>query len=95
MSPLSHSRCSISFKRCAASLDFLAVLAFRHSPLGMGGSETYALVVDDLDDSGQATGLGASLEDDDTADLDEAPLRGSDVDVTHFGDGLCVGGMDD
>lgn len=45
---------------------------------------TYALVVDDLDNSGELLGVDAGAEEDDTADLDESPLAGLDVCVTHF-----------
>jgi len=42
-------------------------------------------VVDDLDDSGQTTGVGAvTLKEDDTANLDEAPVRCDNGSVTHF-----------
>ena len=45
---------------------------------------TYALVVDDLDNSGELLGVDAGAEEDDTADLDESPLAGFDVCVAHF-----------
>jgi hypothetical protein len=45
---------------------------------------TYALVVDDLDNSSELLGVDAGAEEDDTADLDESPLAGLDVCVTHF-----------
>ena len=45
---------------------------------------TYALVVDDLDNSGELLSVDAGAEEDDTADLDESPLAGLDVCVTHF-----------
>lgn len=45
---------------------------------------TYALVVDDLDNSGELLSVGTGAEEDDTADLDESPLAGLDVCVTHF-----------
>lgn len=48
------------------------------------GSFTYALVVDDLDDSGELLGVRTGAEEDDTADLDESPLAGFDVCVAHF-----------
>lgn len=36
----------------------------------------YPLVIDDLDDCGETAGVGAvTLEEDDTADLDEPPVR--------------------
>lgn len=50
-----------------------------------GAVATYALVVDDLDDSRKAAGVGAvALDEDDTADLDQSPLRTLDGSVTHF-----------
>jgi hypothetical protein len=45
---------------------------------------TYALVVDDLDDGSQAASGGASLEQDDTANLNEAPVGSNDRGLTHF-----------
>lgn len=40
-----------------------------------GASETYALVVDDLDDGGQAAGEGVvAVDENDAADLNEAPV---------------------
>ena len=45
---------------------------------------TYALVVDDLNNSGELLSVDAGAEEDDTADLDESPLAGLDVCVTHF-----------
>lgn len=51
----------------------------------MGVVSTYALVVDDLDDGGQAAGEGAvALEEDNTANLDEAPVGCDNGGVTHF-----------
>lgn len=48
---------------------------------------TYALVVDDLDDGSQSASEGAvALDEDDAADLDQAPFRRLDGCVTH-----CVG----
>lgn len=42
---------------------------------GSRGGSTYALVVNDLDDRGEAAGVGAlALDEDDTADLDQAPV---------------------
>ena len=41
-------------------------------------------MVDDLDDSGELLGVRTGAEEDDTADLDESPLAGLDVCVTHF-----------
>lgn len=49
------------------------------------GRSTYALVVDDLDDGGKLALKGALGEEDDTADLDEPPLRCLDLCVTHCG----------
>jgi len=49
-------------------------------------------VVDDLDDSGQTTGVGAvTLKEDDTANLDEAPVRCDNGSVTHFYGVLKIG----
>ncbi len=45
------------------------------------GGSTYALVVDDLDNGGQA----AALELEHTANLDATPARRSDLDRCHFG----------
>lgn len=39
---------------------------------------TYALVVDDLDDGGEATGIRALLEEDNAADLDILPVGSTD-----------------
>ena len=41
-------------------------------------------MVDDLDNSGELLSVGTGAEEDDTADLDESPLAGLDVCVTHF-----------
>lgn len=49
------------------------------------GFPTYALVVDDLDDSGEAARVRVvALNEDDAADLDQAPLGSLDGSVTHF-----------
>lgn len=46
---------------------------------------TYSLVVDDLDDGSQAAGVGAvALEQDDAANLNEAPVGCNDRGLTHF-----------
>jgi len=45
------------------------------------GGSTYALVVDDLDNGGQA----AALKLENTANLDATPARRSDIDRCHFG----------
>lgn len=51
----------------------------------VGVVSTYALVVDDLDDGGKATGEGAvALKEDNTANLDEAPVGCDNGGVTHF-----------
>lgn len=39
---------------------------------------TYTLVVDDLDDGGEATGIRALLEEDNAADLDILPVGSTD-----------------
>ena len=52
--------------------------------LGGGSVSTYALVVDDLDDGGEA----AALELQHAADLDATPRSRSDVDLCHFIDVL-------
>jgi hypothetical protein len=39
---------------------------------------TYTLVVDDLDDGGEATGIRALLEEDNAADLDVLPVGSTD-----------------
>lgn len=53
--------------------------------VGRAWFSTYALVVDDLDDSREAAReLVAVLDEDDTADLDQAPLGSLDGSVTHF-----------
>lgn len=53
---------------------------------------TYALVVDDLDNSGEA----AAFELQHTADLDATPRSRSDIDLCHFVDFLeAVGGVSD
>lgn len=58
----------------------------RLKPRGrQNGRSTYALVVDDLDDGGELALIGALSEEDDTADLDEPPLRCLDLCVTHCG----------
>lgn len=49
---------------------------------------TYALVVDDLDDGGQLAGVGALVQKENAADLDQAPLGGDDGGFTHFGGDL-------
>lgn len=41
-------------------------------------------MVDDLNNSGELLSVDAGAEEDDTADLDESPLAGLDVCVTHF-----------
>lgn len=52
------------------------------------GSLTYALVVDDLDDGSQAASVLALLDQDNTTNLDGAPLGSNNADVTHFVGGL-------
>jgi hypothetical protein len=48
---------------------------------------TYSLVVDDLDNGSQAAGVGAlTLDEDDTADLNQAPVGCNDRSLGH-----CVG----
>lgn len=44
----------------------------------------YALVVDDLDNGGEAALVDTLVEEDDTADLDQPPCARCDVGVTHF-----------
>lgn len=41
-------------------------------------------MVDDLDNGGQAASVRTLLDQDNTADLDEAPVGSDDADVTHF-----------
>lgn len=48
-----------------------------------GYPATYALVVDDLDDSGEPASVRTGAEEDDTADLDVPPLAGSNC-CRHF-----------
>ena len=43
--------------------------------------ETYALVVDNLDDGRKAADMRSVDEEDDTADFHEPPLRGLDFDI--------------
>lgn len=43
--------------------------------------ETYALVVDDLNNGRQAAGVRSVVEEDNTADFHHPPLRGLDVDI--------------
>ena len=43
--------------------------------------ETYALVVDDLDDGRKATDVRSFDEEDDAADFHESPLRGLHFDI--------------
>lgn len=50
--------------------------------------ETYALVVDDLNDGCDSGSVWAGSEESDTANLDRAPAAGSNVCVTHC---VCVG----
>lgn len=47
---------------------------------------SYALVVDDLDNGGEAALVDTLVEEDDTADLDQPPGTRCDVGVTHFVD---------
>ena len=42
-------------------------------------------MVDDLDDGGQALGIGAGGEEDDPANLHLLPLRSSHVNLRHLG----------
>lgn len=49
------------------------------------GGSSYALVVDNLADGGELALVLAVVEENDTADLNEAPLRGDDGCFTHFG----------
>lgn len=41
-------------------------------------------MVDDLDNSSQAASVRTLLDQDNTADLDKAPVGSDDADVTHF-----------
>ena len=50
-----------------------------------GERGTNALVVNDLDDSSKASDELAVGEEDDAAELDEAPLRGGDFNFCHGG----------
>ena len=45
---------------------------------------TYSLVVDDLNNGGELAVRWSTLDQDDTANFDQSPLRGFDVGVTHF-----------
>lgn len=55
-----------------------------------GAGRTYSLVVDDLDDRGQAAREGVvAVDDNDTADLDEAPVRTLNDCVAHCDGDLC------
>lgn len=65
-------------------LDFLSMLLVMHGLSISGVRATYALVVDDLDDGSQAAGVRTLLDQDNTTDLDEAPLGSDNADVTHF-----------
>lgn len=57
-----------------------------------GAGRTYSLVVDDLDDRGQAAREGVvAVDDNDTADLDEAPVRTLNDCVAHCAGDLCSG----
>ena len=44
---------------------------------------TYALVIDDFDDSGELAGVGTVVDEDHTADLDGPPAGADDCCVTH------------
>lgn len=60
-----------------------------------GWNWTYALVVDDLDDSRETAVVGAIvLDEDDTADLDEAPVGLSDGGFAHFDCNSAAGGLE-
>lgn len=59
----------------------------------IAGASTYALVVDDLDNGGQAAGVRTLLDQDDTANLNEAPLGSRDGRVTHFRRSSVCGGI--
>lgn len=50
-------------------------------------------MVDDLDNGGQAAGVRTLLDQDDTADLNEAPLGSRDGRVTHFRRSSVCGGI--
>ncbi len=51
---------------------------------------TYALVIDDLDNGSESAGVGVvAVEEDYTANLDQAPLGGDDVCLTHY-DGIAL-----
>lgn len=52
--------------------------------VSFSSSGTYAFVVNDLDNGSQTAGRRTLLDQDDTADLDEAPVGSDDADVTHF-----------
>lgn len=55
------------------------------------GSGTYPLVVDDLDDGGQATGGGAAaLDEDNTANLNQAPVGCNDRCLGHCVWSICA-----
>lgn len=47
-------------------------------------------MVDDLDNGSQATSRRTLLDQDNTADLDDGPVRSGDADVTHFRGLYCV-----
>lgn len=49
----------------------------------LAGWVTYPLVIDDLDDGRQSIRVRSGREEDHTADLDQLPSRGAELDVTH------------